>query len=91
MNSPTFIEFLTKFLHDIPGNIFLVVDGASYHHSTDTTKFVESHHTGDPASASYPRTHPISTPTSGTSGCGIISRAPRPAAKTFPAHQTSPK
>lgn len=42
MNSETFIEFLTKLLHDIPGPIFLVVDGAGYHHSAATRKFVES-------------------------------------------------
>lgn len=42
MNSATFIEFLTKLLHDIPGPIFLVVDGAGYHRSAATKKFVES-------------------------------------------------
>lgn len=42
MNSSSFIEFLKKLLHDIPGKIFLVVDGAGYHRSAETMKFVES-------------------------------------------------
>lgn len=42
MNSVTFIEFLAKLLHDIPDPIFLVVDGAGYHRSAATKKFVES-------------------------------------------------
>jgi transposase len=42
MNSAAFIEFLKKLLHDIAGPIFLVVDGAGYHRSAATKKFVES-------------------------------------------------
>lgn len=42
MNSTRFIEYLEKLLHDIPGNIFLVVDGAGYHRSKQTLDFVES-------------------------------------------------
>ncbi len=42
MNSATFIEFCEKLLHDIDGPIFLIVDGASYHHSGKTRKFAES-------------------------------------------------
>jgi transposase len=42
MNSVAFIEFLKKLLHDIAGPIFLVVDGAGYHRSAATKKFVES-------------------------------------------------
>lgn len=42
MNSEKFIEYLRKLLHDIPGPIFLVVDGAGYHHSKATLEFVES-------------------------------------------------
>jgi len=42
MNSKRFIEFLTKLIHDVPGPIFLVVDGAGYHRSAATKKFVES-------------------------------------------------
>jgi transposase len=42
MNSARFIEFCAKLLQDIEGPVFLIVDGASYHHSKKTRKFVES-------------------------------------------------
>lgn len=37
----TFIAYLTKLLHDIPGKIFLIVDGHSAHRAKKTTQFVE--------------------------------------------------
>jgi transposase len=42
MNSETFIEYLRALLDDIPGKIFLVVDGASAHKSRATKAFVAS-------------------------------------------------
>jgi transposase len=42
MNSTAFIQFLEKLLNDIPGKIFLVVDGAGYHRSAAVKEFVES-------------------------------------------------
>jgi transposase len=38
----TFIDYLKKLLHDIPGKIFLIVDGHSAHTATATKKFVDS-------------------------------------------------
>ena len=42
VNSDTFIEYLQKLLHDIPGKIFLVLDGHSAHKSAKTRQFVAS-------------------------------------------------
>jgi transposase len=42
MNSEGFIGFLKKLLHDIPGIIFLVVDGAGYHRSAAVQEYVKS-------------------------------------------------
>jgi transposase len=42
MNSETFIEYLRALLDDIPGKIFLIVDGASAHKSRATKAFVAS-------------------------------------------------
>jgi transposase len=39
-NSANFIAFLTKLLHDIDGQIFLIVDGHTSHKSAETKKFV---------------------------------------------------
>jgi len=41
-NSVTFIEYLTKLLHDIPGKIFLIVDCHSAHTSGETRRYVAS-------------------------------------------------
>ncbi len=41
-NAATFIDYLKKLLHDIPGKIFLVVDGHSAHTATETKKYVAS-------------------------------------------------
>jgi transposase len=40
-NAKTFIEYLTKLLHDIPGKIFLIVDGHQAHRAKMTQKFVK--------------------------------------------------
>jgi transposase len=40
-NAETFIEYLTKLLHDIPGKIFLIVDGHGAHKAKKTRQFVE--------------------------------------------------
>jgi transposase len=40
--SATFIEFCQQLLHDVEGNIFLIVDGHSAHKSAATRKYVES-------------------------------------------------
>ena len=37
-----FIEYLKKLLHDIPGKIFLIVDGHSAHTAAETKKYVAS-------------------------------------------------
>lgn len=42
MNSDRFIEFLAKLLDSIPGKIFLILDGASYHHSRKVHNYVTS-------------------------------------------------
>jgi transposase len=42
VNSDAFIEYLGKLLHDVPGKIFLVVDGHSAHKSAKTRTFVAS-------------------------------------------------
>jgi transposase len=42
VNSDSFIEYLKLLLHDIPGKIFLVLDGHSAHKSAKTRAFVES-------------------------------------------------
>jgi len=42
MNSELFIEYLRRLLHDIKGKIFLVVDGAGYHTSKETTDWVKA-------------------------------------------------
>jgi transposase len=42
MNGETFVEFLKGLLHDIPGKIFLVVDGSSVHRAKVVKKFVGS-------------------------------------------------
>jgi transposase len=41
-SSATFIDYLKKLLHDIPGKIYLIVDGHSAHTAKDTAKFIES-------------------------------------------------
>jgi transposase len=41
-NSASFIDYLTKLLHDIPGKIFLIVDGHSAHTAKATKDFVAS-------------------------------------------------
>jgi transposase len=41
MNSQTFIEFCDDLLHDISTPVFLILDGASYHHSRAVKKYVE--------------------------------------------------
>jgi transposase len=41
-NSATFIDYLDKLLYDIPGKIFLIVDGHSAHTSTETKRYVAS-------------------------------------------------
>jgi len=40
-NAENFIGYLTKLLHDIPGKIFLIIDGHSAHKAKKTSKFVE--------------------------------------------------
>jgi len=40
--SATFIDYLTKLLHDIPGKIFLILDGHGAHTSAETTRYVAS-------------------------------------------------
>jgi len=40
-NAENFIEYLTRLLHDIPGKIFLIVDGHSAHTAKLTRQFVE--------------------------------------------------
>lgn len=42
MNSVAFIDYLTKLLHDIPGKIFLIVDGHGAHTSAATQTYVAS-------------------------------------------------
>lgn len=42
VNSESFIEYLKLLLHDIPGKIFLILDGHSAHKSAKTKAFVES-------------------------------------------------
>ena len=42
MNSTRFIEFCRQLLHDIPGIVFLIVDGVRYHHSRAVAEFVAS-------------------------------------------------
>lgn len=42
MNSRTFIDYLTKLLHDIPGKIFLILDGHGSHTSAETRRYVAS-------------------------------------------------
>ena len=42
VNSDSFIEYLQKLLHDVPGKIFLVLDGHSAHKSSKTKAFVAS-------------------------------------------------
>jgi transposase len=40
-NAENFIEYLKKLMHDIPGKIFLIVDGHSAHTAKVTRQFVE--------------------------------------------------
>jgi transposase len=42
LNSEIFIDYLKKLMHDIPGPIFLIVDGYPSHKSKDTLRFVQS-------------------------------------------------
>jgi transposase len=42
LNSANFIEYLKKLMHDIPGPIFLIVDGHGAHTSAATREFVQS-------------------------------------------------
>ena len=42
VNSETFIEYLKALLHDVPGRIFLILDGRSAHRSAKTRAFVAS-------------------------------------------------
>lgn len=42
LDSAAFIDYLKKLLHDVPGKIFLIVDGHSAHRSAATRKFVKS-------------------------------------------------
>jgi transposase len=42
LNSELFIGYLKNLMHDIPGPIFLVVDGYPSHKSKETLKFVQS-------------------------------------------------
>jgi len=42
VNSASFVEYLKKLLEDLPGKIFLVVDGHSAHKAANTRQFVES-------------------------------------------------
>lgn len=41
LNSGLFIDYLTKLMHDIPGPIFLIVDGYPSHKSKETLEFVK--------------------------------------------------
>lgn len=42
LNSALFINYLEKLMHDIPGPIFLIVDGYPSHKSKETLEFVQS-------------------------------------------------
>lgn len=42
LNADAFIDYLTALLHDVKGNIFLVVDGHPAHKAKKVTRFVES-------------------------------------------------
>lgn len=42
LNSALFIDYLKKLMNDIPGPIFLIVDGYPSHRSAETMKFVKS-------------------------------------------------
>ena len=42
MNSELFTEYLSRLVHDIRGKIFLIVDGAGYHTSKETTEWVSA-------------------------------------------------
>lgn len=42
LNSGLFIDYLKKLMHDIPGPIFLIVDGYPSHRSKETLEFVQS-------------------------------------------------
>jgi transposase len=42
MNSARFIEFCEQLLHDVPGIVFLIVDGVRYHHSRAVNEYVAS-------------------------------------------------
>jgi transposase len=41
LNSALFIDYLKKLMHDIPGPIFLIVDGYPSHKSKETLEFVQ--------------------------------------------------
>ena len=40
---PVFVQFLTRLLKQIPGRIYLIVDGHPVHRSTDARRFAEQH------------------------------------------------
>jgi transposase len=42
LNSALFIDYLKKLMHDVPGSIFLIVDGYPSHKSKETREFVKS-------------------------------------------------
>jgi transposase len=42
VNAETFIDYLRKLLHDVPGKLFLILDGHSAHKAAKTRQFVES-------------------------------------------------
>jgi transposase len=42
LNSAMFVDYLKNLLHDIPGTIFLIVDGYPSHKSKETQEFVDS-------------------------------------------------
>ncbi|MHB8451112.1 MAG: transposase, partial [Mycobacteriales bacterium] len=42
MNAEVFVDYCTRLLHDIPGPIFLIVDGSSVHTAKRTRDYVES-------------------------------------------------
>ena len=42
LNSGLFVDYLKKLMHDIPGPIFLIVDGHPSHRSKETLEFVQS-------------------------------------------------
>jgi len=42
LNADAFIEYLKKLLHDVPGKIFVIVDGHPAHRATKTKTFVAS-------------------------------------------------